>query len=193
MILYFSGTGNSQFVALQIAKLTDDDEIISINKYLKSGKKTTIRSGNPLVFVAPTYSWRMPRVVEQWILDTGFKGCKDAYFILTCGGGCGNAALYAEKLCAKKGLRFCGLSPVVMPENYLAMFPTPGEAECQTIVENAMPVITALAGKIKAGAGFDKADVSFMDRFESGPVNPLFYKLFVNDKGFCHECLYFLR
>ena len=105
MVLYFSGTGNSQFAALQIAKLTDDDEIISINKYLKSGKKTTIRSGNPLVFVAPTYSWRMPRVVEQWILDTGFKGCKDAYFILTCGVDA-ETLRYMLKNCARK--KACG-------------------------------------------------------------------------------------
>ncbi len=45
--------------------------------------------------------------------------------VLTCGVGCGNAAAYAQKLCTEKGLRFCGLAPVVMPENYLAMFATP--------------------------------------------------------------------
>ena len=37
MVLYFSGTGNSQFAAIQIAEQIADDEVVSINSYLKSG------------------------------------------------------------------------------------------------------------------------------------------------------------
>lgn len=184
MVLYFSGTGNSQFVALRLAELIADDEVVSINRYLKAGKHASIRSERPLVFVAPTYCWRMPKIVEQWIADTGFEGSQDAYFILTCGGDCGNAAAYAEKLCAKKRLRYCGLAPVVMPENYLALFPTPDEAECQAIVERAIPQIGGLAEQIRAGKYFSKPSISLGGRLESGPVNPLFYAFFVHDKGF---------
>lgn len=184
MVLYFSGTGNSQFVAIQIAEMIADDEVVSINQYMKSGTKATIRSKSPLVFVAPTYCWRLPRVVEQWIMETVFEGSRDAYFILTCGQNCGNAAAYAEKLCARKNLRFCGLAPVLMPENYLAMFPTPGEAECRAIVERAKPVTADLAKQIQAGQSFEKPSVTIGGKLESGPVNPLFYALFVHDSGF---------
>lgn len=184
MILYFSGTGNSQLVALQLAELIGDDEVVSINYHLKSGKNVTIRSERPLVFVAPTYCWRLPKVVERWIMETSFQGCQDAYFILTCGGDCGNAASYAEKLCTKKGLRFCGLAPVVMPENYLALFPTPDKAECQAVIERAKPHISQLAKQIQAGKHFSTPSVSLAGKLESGPVNPLFYALFVHDKGF---------
>lgn len=184
MVFYFSGTGNSQFVAVQIAKMIADDEIISINQFLKAGKKATVQSKRPLVFVAPTYSWRMPRVVEQWIINTGFKGSRDAYFILTCGDGCGNASAYAEKLCAKKGMRFRGLAPVIMPENYLALFPTPSESESRIIIENAKPRIAALAKQIRSGKRFARPSVSIKERLESGPVNPLFYTFMTRDKGF---------
>ena len=184
MIFYFSGTGNSQLAALRLAELVEDDEIVSINRCLKAGKRAEFRSARPLVFVAPTYCWRMPKVVERWIMDTGFEGSRDAYFILTCGGDCGNAAAYAEKLCGEKGLRFCGLAQVVMPENYLALFPTPDEAECKTIVERAMPRIAELAEQIRDGKCFAKLSVSLGGKLESGPVNPLFYMFFVHDKGF---------
>lgn len=183
MVLYFSGTGNSQFVALHIAKLIAD-EVVSINSYLKAGKKAAIQSQRPLVFVVPTYCWRMPKVVEQWILETSFKGDQNAYFILTCAGSSGNAAVYAKKLCAKKHLCFCGLAPVAMPENYLALFSTPRELECQTIVEKAVPQITALAQQIQAGQSFEESSISIGGKLESGPINPLFYALFVHDKGF---------
>lgn len=184
MILYFSGTGNSQYVALQIAKMTSDEEVVSINHSIKSHKKMKLRSERPLVFVAPTYSWRLPKVVEEWIMKNDFEGCRDAYFILTCGGSCGNAAAYAKKLCAKKNLKFRGLAPVIMPENYLALFPTPDEAECKAIVERAKPEIAGLAAKIQAGQDFAKPPVTLGGKLESGPVNPLFYALFVHDKGF---------
>lgn len=184
MVLYFSGTGNSQFVAFRLAELIADNEVVSINHYLKAGKSAVIQSNRPLVFVAPTYCWRMPKVVEQWIMETSFEGVKDAYFILTCGGDCGNAASYAERLCRKKGLRFYGLAPVVMPENYLALFPTPGEAECQTIMERAAPRIVEVAEPIRSGKRFARPPVSFISRLESGPVNPLFYAFCVHDKGF---------
>lgn len=184
MVLYFSGTGNSQFVALQLAEKLGEDAAVPINPYMKAGEKAAFHAERPLVFVAPTYCWRLPKVVEQWILGTGFEGSQDAYFILTCGGDCGNAAAYAEKLCAKKGLRFCGLAPVIMPENYLAMFPTPSEGECQAIMEKAGPHIAALAEQIRAGQPLEKPPVSLSGKLKSGPVNPLFYAFCVHDKGF---------
>ncbi len=184
MVLYFSGTGNSQLAALRLAELTGDGEAVSINRFLKTGRHAVIRAERPLVFVAPTYAWRIPRVVERWILDTDFTGSRDAYFLLTCGGDCANAAAYAEKLCAKKGLRFCGLASVVMPENYLALFPTPDEAECRAILERAAPQIAAFAEQVRAGGRLAAPLVSLADKVKSGPVNPLFYALFVHDKGF---------
>lgn len=183
MVLYFSGTGNSQFAALQIAALLED-EAVSINQSMKRGERAAFRSERPLVFVAPTYSWRLPKVVERWILNQEFVGSRDAYFILTCGGGCGNAGAYAKKLCAKKGMRFCGLSPLLMPENYLALFPTPSEAECLELMEKAKPRIASLAKQVQAGIHFAKASVSLVGKLQSGPVHPLFYAFVVHDKGF---------
>ena len=168
MVLYFSGTGNSQRAAIQIAEAVGDGEAFSINRSLKAGERGPVRSERPLVFVAPTYCWRLPRVVERWIMETDFEGCRDAYFVLTCGGSCGNAARYAEKLCGKKGLRFRGLAPVVMPENYLVLGPTPDEAECREIMERARPRIAALAERIASGADFDGQPLSSLPPRDTG-------------------------
>ena len=183
MIFYFSGTGNSQRAARRIA---DDigDETVSINRLLKEKRSETFHSERPLIFVAPTYAWRIPKVVEAWILSTAFSGNSDAYFVLTCGDNCGNAARYAQKLCTAKGFRYRGLAQAVMPENYLAMFPTPDEAECRKILQKAEPVIDAIAGVIRKGEDLPIKAVSFPDWVMSGPVNALFYPLFVRDKKF---------
>lgn len=183
MIFYFSGTGNSQRAAKQIAELLRD-ELVSINACLKRGKKETFHSERPLVVVAPTYSWQMPRVVEQWIRETEFEGTKDIYFVLTCGGSVGNAAAYAKRLCEEKGLHFSGLALVAMPNNYVALSNTPDKAECAAILEKAGERVASLAALIQKGEPFPEAAISFKDRMNSGPVNRLFYALFVHDKGF---------
>ena len=79
-MVYFSGTGNSQLVAVRIAEMTGD-KAVSINRYMKKGEKAVFRSERPLVFVAPVYSWRLPRVVEQWIMENDLEGSRDAYFM----------------------------------------------------------------------------------------------------------------
>lgn len=183
MICYFSGTGNSRLAAEQIATICGD-AILSINQALQSGHKEMVHTQRPLVFVAPTYSWRLPRVVERWIRETQFSGSLDAYFILTCGDGCGNAAAYAKKLCLEKGFRYRGLSSVVMPENYLALFSTPNKAEAQEILEHARPRIATLAEQIQSGKDIPEPAVSLLGKLESGPVNPLFYHFIIGDKGF---------
>lgn len=183
MVLYFSGTGNSQRAAMRIAQRLEDG-LVSINQCLKEHKKGDLRSEGPWVFVAPTYAWRMPRAAEEWIRAAELRGSRDAYFVLTCGGSCAAAGARAEKLCAEKGLRFMGLAPVVMPENYLAMFPTPDEEECRAILERAEPRFAALAEEIRGRRPFPAPRLSLADRACSGLVNPLFYRLFVHDKGF---------
>ena len=117
-------------------------------------------------------------------MEAQFKGSRDAYFVLTCDGSCGNAAAYLKNLCARKRFRFCGLAPVFMPENYVAMLPTPGEAECRAKVERAGPRVLAFAEQIRTGAVLEEVPVTLKDRLQSGLVNPLFYALYVRDKGF---------
>lgn len=183
MVCYFSGTGNSQLAAKKIAEAIGD-QLISINLLLKSGVKEVLRSESPLVFVAPTYAWRLPHVVEQWIRDSKFEGNTKAYFILTCGDGCGNAAAYAQALCQQKGFQFCGLASIVMPENYVAMFPVPSQREAEAILQKAEPQFLAIAKNIKAGRTLSGTAVSVLGRLESGCVNTLFYAMVVKDKGF---------
>ncbi len=195
MIFYFSGTGNSKYVANQVANLIND-KIISINHFLKNNIESKFKSENPLIFVVPTYAWRIPKIVEQWLRKSKFEDNKDAYFILTCGDDIGNAGVYVEKLCVEAGLNYRGTAPVIMPENYLALFPTPDESQCQLIIENAKPQIQLLAELIKKRDDFPKSKASLIGKFQSRIINPMFYPLIVKDKGFtvskdcisCNKC-----
>lgn len=183
MILYFSGTGNSRYAAQTIGTITDD-RIVSINELLKNGSKESLKSDQPFVFVCPTYAWRIPKIVEEFIRDTRFSGSNKAYFVLTCGSETGNAVRYAKKICTEKGFDFCGFATVIMPENYIAMFPTPDKAQADEIVKKAVPQILAAAERIKDGQPLPEEKITPSGRFRSSIVNPMFYLACVSAKGF---------
>ena len=126
MIVYFSGTGNSRYVARLFAEALDD-EMLDAAEYMKSGRRADVTSEKSYVFVSPTYAWRLPRVFERFIREGTFAGARTAYFVLTCGDGVGRADYYAAELCREKDMACLGLLPVVMPENYLALYDVPGD------------------------------------------------------------------
>ena len=66
MIIYFSATGNSKFVAEAIADRLGD-ETVNANKYIKEGKKGTFTSEKPYVFVFPVYLSTSPAIFREFI------------------------------------------------------------------------------------------------------------------------------
>ena len=69
MILYFSGTGNSEYVAKRISKETGD-KCINLFEKIRNHNVSEIHSERPWIIVAPTYAWRIPHIVQNWIQDT---------------------------------------------------------------------------------------------------------------------------
>jgi len=183
MIIYFTGTGNSRYVAEYIGILTGDD-VISSNEYIKSNKNAEFSSDKPFVFVSPTYGWRIPRVFSDFILNGTFSGNRKAYFVMTCGTDIGNANAYLNKLCSKKNFEYKGAAPVVMPENYVALFKVPDEAESDYIITDAGKTITELSLSIKEEKSFPAVKSNLLSDFQSRVINPIFYSFIVSAKGF---------
>lgn len=196
MILYFTGTGNSRYAAQIIEKVTGD-KLVSINEYLKNNMNGVIRSEEPFVFVVPTYAWRIPRVVEQFIRDTEFSGTNKIYFIMTCGGQTGNSVHYIKKLCDDKGFNLKGFASVVMPDNYIVMYDVQSKEKCDEIIEKSDEKIFHLADVIKSGESFEDESVGIKDKLMSSVINPLFYSMYVKADGFysnekcigCSKCV----
>ncbi len=183
MIVYFSGTGNSRYCAEILADKLNDKAIDSFH-FIKDGIQAELLSAKPWVFVAPVYAWRMPHIFSDFLKSSCFQGCDEAYFLLTCGSDIGDAGSYAKELCGNIGLRFMGMMPIVMPENYIAMFSAPGEDESREIVAKALPALEKAAGFIAKAEPFSEKKISAVDRKKSGVINSLFYKRYIKAKSF---------
>ena len=124
MVLYFTGTGNSRYIATRISEALGD-ELLSMNDRIKAGDTLPVASGERLVIVTPTYAWRIPRIVQDHLAETDFPCGAQAWFVMTCGSEIGNADKYNRELCAEKAISCMGTTQIVMPENYIAMFSAP--------------------------------------------------------------------
>ncbi|MBE7016690.1 MAG: 4Fe-4S dicluster domain-containing protein [Ruminococcaceae bacterium] len=183
MIVYFTGTGNSRYCAEALGHFLED-EVTDSRAFIKNGIAAELISDKPWVFVGPVYAWQMAHVFEDFIRSGSFEGSRDAYFLITCGGSIAGAGKYMEKLCKEKGLNYMGTLPVVMPENYVAMFAVPDEDKSAKMIRIARKRIEKYAVSISEGKAFEEGKKGFMDKFLSGAVNTGFYKGFVSAKKF---------
>lgn len=183
MILFFSGTGNSEYAAKRIGKEIGG-EVLNLFQKIRNRDFSEIHSRSPWVVVAPTYAWRIPRIVQEWLENVNLSGSKDIYFIMTCGASIGNADKYLKKLCNTKKLNYMGCMAIKMPENYIAVFPTPTKEEALETIRQAEGVIDKIAVIIKNKTAFPTPSITFKDKMSSGIVNDIFYPAIVHAKKF---------
>lgn len=150
MIFYFSGTGNSRYCAKRLAHRLGD-EAVDAFPFLRDDHFPALTSRSPWVFVSPTYGWQLPRIFEALLRGGRFSGSRDAYFVMTCGAEIGDPIPRLEALCRDMGLTYRGVLPVVMPENYIALFRAPGPEEARAIVAAAVPGLEEGAERIRRG------------------------------------------
>ena len=66
MILYFSGTGNSEYAAKRIAAELQDEAVNLFHK-IRRNDCSKINSETPWVIVTPTYGWSIPLILQEWL------------------------------------------------------------------------------------------------------------------------------
>lgn len=196
MIFCFSGTGNSRYIAKQIAE-TLQDQVIDLNGKIKEQDTSPIQTDENVIVVVPTYAWRIPRVVSDWIWKIKLTGAKRIWFVMDCGSEIGDTAKYNRRLAEKKKWQYMGTAQIVMPENYIAMFNAPQKSEAEKIIEKAGATIERIITYIKEGKSFWAPRNTIYDRIMSSFVNPIFYRFIVKAKAFhaderctgCGQCV----
>lgn len=125
MIFYFSGTGNSSYVAHKIAK-DNNEQVISIPEEMKRGKDSyeyNLLADELIGFVYPVYAWAPPKMVIDFISKLTLHNYKNNYTfsIATCGANIGNTMGVLKEALKKKGLALQSGFSLVMPNNYIIM------------------------------------------------------------------------
>lgn len=170
MILYFSGTGNSRYVAEALGHHLDDT-VCSLAPYLLEDAAPIFQSEQPFVIVAPIYAWRFPRKIEELLRTATFEGSDRIYFVGTMGSNSGSCDSFCESIAAEKDMEFRGFQGVRMPNNYIPGGHIPDVTEASRIVQAAMPVVQDIAVTIRNDDMLHKDDFTLFSDLMSKVVN----------------------
>ena len=192
MILYFSGTGNSKYVAEYLGRELSDT-CLNLFDRIRKEDYSKLHSETPWVIVTPIYAYKIPPMVENFLLQTLLEGSRQLYFLITCGSGICGAGYFNKKLAECKDMEYMGTAKIVMPENYIAMFKAPEKQKALAIVNKAEPSILAAVNTIKTGGKLNSKSDGKIASVGSSIVHKVFFGGFVKDTKFtvsdaCNGC-----
>jgi len=193
MIFYYSGCGNSRFVAEQIASNLDE-KLSFIPKLQCNGvKEYAIAEGESIGFVFPVYSWTAPKLVEDFVLQTRWTGRADyVWFACTCGDEMGMTRRIFSRTLKRAGLKLNASFCFVMPETYLCFpgFSLDKKEKEQQKIANARAKLPQVIETICAKKPSDDQYKGPLPIFKSYVIGKAFF-LVVNDKKYhtTDECI----
>jgi len=174
MILYFSATGNTRFIARELARRLED-EALDLTVRIREGDHSPISSQKPFVICSPVYVAEPPRFLLSFLRDTPLRGSRDVYFVFTSGGYSGISAFLCRRLAQSKGLRYCGSADFKMPRNYLisTAYPPLETPEIESRIRSACQKLPETAEALRAGGQLSSRHIWLWEILVTLPFVPV--------------------
>lgn len=200
MVFYFSGTGNTRWVARQMADAIDEELLYIPDLIREKRYHFTLGEGERIGFCFPTHGWQPPRIVRDFIAKMTMERRKADTFcwaLTTCGDNMGEAMTILNKDLAAKGLRAETLFSVTMPESYVCLpfMKTDTEEKEAKKIETAKQRLPLIIRMIKERRlGIVELEKGATPRLYSYIIGGYFNKRMVSDKKFtvdsevCIQC-----
>ncbi len=124
MIIYFSGTGNSEYAAKLLVE--DGERLVSMAKLMQKNEyRVELETGEKLGLVFPVYFYTVPSIVREFLEKAEIKNADYVYSVITCGGGTAQASAVLKKILAAKGIKLSYFHELLMPDNSMLFYQIP--------------------------------------------------------------------
>lgn len=185
MVLYFSATGNTQFVARELAERLSDETINLLDR-IKHDDHSPIHSDKPFVICSPVYVCEMPRFLADYLRKTPLVGCKDVYFIFTSGGYSGISGIMAGAIVRRKRMRYMGCAELTMPRNYIAndWYPELDVPDIECRIRDSAGRLDGIAAAIRDEERLKSRHVWLFEILITLPFNPVWCRVRQGVSGF---------
>ncbi|MBQ7784552.1 MAG: EFR1 family ferrodoxin [Clostridia bacterium] len=185
MVLYFSATGNTAYIAKEIARRLDDSCLNLLDR-IRSGEHSELHSDKPFIICAPVYVCEMPRFLSSYLKKQAFSGSRDVYFVFTSGGYCGISGVLAKSMFKKKNMNYMGHAEFRMPRNYVASdaYPMLSEEQIRDRLTNAYILLDPVTANIREGKALTARHVYWFETVITLPFNPVWSRFRYKTKDF---------
>jgi NAD-dependent dihydropyrimidine dehydrogenase PreA subunit len=185
MIYFFSGTGNSKWVADQLASKTDD---IAVN--ITERPEVSSIANQTIGIVFPIYAWGVPEPVLEFVKKLVGKPAF-TFGVCTCGADAGDAM---KKLCGLFPLNM--IYSVAMPSNYIMGADVESHEVVVSKIAKAEEKLKTIAGQVISKQSFVDVNKGNLPWIKSNLANWGFNKFARSTKPFhvtdkctsCGEC-----
>ncbi len=178
MIYYFSGTGNSRWVANQIARHISDRSISISDMFKNREMPSEIKNGEILGIVFPSHIGLPPKIVKDFV--SKIKIDKNAFVFAVC--TCGDEVGYTLKA-LKKHIHIDSGYSVIMPNNHITMVDSDSDELIEEKINNAKIKILNICENIKTKKREIQCDKGIIPMIKSYIIAPIITFQF-NDKKF---------
>jgi ferredoxin len=148
-IYYFSATGNSLSIALQIAKGLGDCVTQSITAAPPDEPIGGL--GNPIGFVFPVFYNGLPRLIKRFVEKLVILPETYCFAMINSGGSRANPLGMLEDILAEKGIRLSYADEVKMPGNYIVGHQVPATGTIRKLIEDAAGKVDKATKAIASG------------------------------------------
>ena len=168
MVFYFTGTGNSLYVAKQF-----DPKPMSIPQVMRNEEREFF--ADSIGLIAPIYGYELPLMVKEFLKEADLH-TNYFYIILTYGNRHGGAAELAKELCDSCGITVNYINVLLMVDNWLPSFDMDEQKKIDKKVEEQIAAIQteirARKNMISAVTEEDRnAHQQFLDNMKQMPPN----------------------
>lgn len=178
MIFWFSGTGNTAYVARELGRMLSTETYSLVSADLS---QIDFASNDNIGLVFPVYSWGVPpivlRFVDRLVESAGDRlSGKAIWTVMTCGDETARAPEMLRRKLRSYNLDLAGGWSVVMPNNYVLLpgFDVDDDATERRKLGDAPARIKSIASKIGAEVWEEDYVRGSMARLKTAVVYPLF-------------------
>ena len=151
MIFYFTGTGNSLYVAEKVQEAIGRELINMAHELNEKRFSYKLEKGEKLGIIFPVYYWGLPTIVSDFIKKLKLETDEAPFIftVITCGSKARNADKYLGELLKSKNLELNSSYSVKMPSNYILFYDTPNKEKIDSSLNIAETQIEELLKGIK--------------------------------------------
>ncbi len=185
MIYYYSGCGNSRWVAGELAGRLGES-LTFIPQAMRAGEYDVPDAERTLGLVFPVYAWGVPAIVREFVRKMRISHPLEyVYMVCTCGDEAGYVYNHTRRLLGRKGLSLDYARSLIMPNTFLNMpgFHLDGRQLEQEKQERAKADIAGVASEIASHTHKKDILIGSMPFLKSYLIKPLFDAC-ISDKRF---------
>ncbi len=185
MVLFFSATGNTGYIARKCAEFLED-ECLDLLPRIRNKDYSELKSDKPFIICSPIYVCEMPYFLQDYLKKTDFTGNREFYFIFTSGGYSGCASVLAKGFCRKRKFVYKGSADVFMPRNYIAneIYPMQDSETIKQILNEADSKLPELFSVIKNEGMLKSRHVFLFETLSILPVAAFWIRYKMGTKDF---------